>query len=292
MKTVTFQAKDKTLGQGGKGLPIPKNANQIQMPGGADATDRTTEELEQTPLRDPAAVDEQFPTAAHIDSKPGDALLAAKVDLAEQTQAAKPGSLPGVTPFGILQAKDSDFQRLIEIREKELALQFEKWFASNFDKMDVTHKAAARELFGKFYQDRLANLDTNLELTRRIARLKITGPQTKEDLELLYAMEAGLVDTKYLDDLLHPERAIQEQQEAVRQTRFRRGLFNPKRFIRGDNGGFTRGDNAQRATGRTFDIPASSFGVDGTAFSAVGDVDETEEMLNTNFAKTLDMINK
>lgn len=292
MKTVSFQAKDKKLSQGGAGLPIPKNASQIQMPGGKDATDRTEEELESTPLRDHTAVDEQFPTAAHIDSKPGDALLAAKVDLAAQTEAAKPGGLPGVTPFGVLQAKDSDFQRLIDIREKELNVQFEKWFAANFDKMDVTHKAAARELFGKFYEDRLKNLDTNIELTRKIARLKVTGPQTKEDLYLLYALEAGLIDTKYLDNLLHPERAIAEEKELVRQTRFRRGLFNPKRFIRGDNGGFERKDVAKSALGRNFDIPAASFGVDGTAFSAVGDVDQSEEILNTNFEKTLDMLNK
>ena len=262
------------------------------MPGGKDATDRTEEELESTPLRDPGAVDEQFPTAAHIDSKPGDALLAAKVDLAAQTEAAKPGGLPGVTPFGVLQAKDSDFQRLIDIREKEINVQFEKWFASNFDKMDVTHKAAARELFAKFYEDRLKNLDTNIELTRKIARLKVTGPQTKEDLYLLYALEAGLIDTKYLDNLLHPERAIAEDKEIVRQARFRRGLFNPKRFIRGDNGGYDRGDLSQRATGRNFDIPAARFGVDGSAFSAVGTVDDTEEMMNTNFDKTLDMLNK
>lgn len=292
MKTVSFQAKDKKLKQGGAGLPIPKNANQIQMPGGKDATDRTDEELAATPLRDPTAVDEQFPTAAHIESKPEDVLLAAKVDLAAQTEAAKPGGLPGVTPFGVLQAKDSDFQRLIDIREKELNVQFEKWFASNFDKMDVTHKAVARELFGKFYEDRLKNLDTNLELTRRIARLKITGAQTKEDLELLYAMEAGLVDTDYLDNLLHPERVIQAEKEERRQARFRRGLFNPKRFIRGDNGGFKRGETAKLATGRSFDIPAASFGVGGTAFSAVGDVDDTEELNNTNFDKTLDMLNK
>lgn len=292
MKTVSFQAKDKKLKQGGAGLPIPKNANQIQMPGGKDATDRTDEELAATPLRDPTAVDEQFPTAAHIESKPEDVLLAAKVDLAAQTEAAKPGGLPGVTPFGVLQAKDSDFQRLIDIREKELNVQFEKWFASNFDKMDVTHKAVARELFGKFYEDRLKNLDTNLELTRRIARLKITGAQTKEDLELLYAMEAGLVDTDYLDNLLHPERVIQAEKEERRQARFRRGLFNPKRFIRGDNGGFKRGETAKLATGRSFDIPAASFGVGGTAFSAVGDVDDTEELDNTNFDKTLDMLNK
>lgn len=299
MKTVTFKAKDKKLKQGGKGLPIPENANQIQMPGGNNATDRTDAELEATAIRDPTAVDVQFPTAAHIE-KPNkdDLLLAAKLDLSKANQAAQANvpanqrPMPGVTPFGVMQAKDSDFQRLIEIREKELNVQFEKWFASNFDKMDVTHKATARELFSKFYEDRLKNLDTNLEQTRKIARLKITGPQTKEDLYLLYALEAGLIDTAYLDNLLHPERAIEQQKEFVRQTRFRRGLFNPRRFIRGDPGSFIRSDNARLATGRAVAPSAARFGVDGNAFSAVGNVTEVEEQMNTNFDKTLEMINQ
>lgn len=293
MKQVSFTAKDKKLGQGGKGLPIPTNANQIQMAAGEDAQDRTDAELKELPLRDASQVDVQFPTAAHIDSQKGDALLAAKVDLARATQTARgEGALPGVTDFGILQAKDSDFQRLIDIREKELNVQFEQWFASNFDKMDVTHKATARKLFGKFYEDRLQNLDKNLETTRKIARLKITGPQTKEDLYLLYAQEAGLIDTKYLDNLLHPERAIKEVMAQNRQIKFRRGLFNPKRFIRGDAGGHSRASNAAQAVGRTASPAASGYGVDGTPFSAVGNVSATQEVYNTNFQNTLDMINQ
>lgn len=294
MKTVTFKAKDKTLGQGGKGLPIPKNANQIAMAAGPDATDRTEQELEDTPLRDKEAVDEQFPTAAHIDSDPRDPILAAKADLSEanmkaQSEAGVNKPLPGVTPFGVLQAKDSDFQRLIEIREKELETKFEQWFATNFDRMDPTHKAMARQMFGKFYTDRLNNLDTNLEMTKRIARLKITGPETKDDLYLLFAMESGLIDTDYLDNLLHPERVKRNQDEEKRQANYRRGIFNPKRFVGGDWGNKDRWDNAYEAVGRRDPGNTPLFGLNNSPFTVQGDVDATTER-KTNFQKTLSML--
>lgn len=294
MKTVTFQAKDKKLGAGGKGLPIPKNADQIAMAGGKDATERTEDELADTRLRDPSAVDEQFPTAAHIESDKRDPMLALKAELVEdnlkaQEQAGSDKPLPGVTPFGVLQAKDSDFQRLIEIREKELEKQFEQWFATNFDRMDPTHKAMARQLFGKFYQDRLNNLDTNLETTKRIARLKITGPQTKEDLYLMYAMEAGLIDTDYLDNLLHPEKVARNQNDEARQANYRRGLFNPKRFVRGDWGLKNREVNAKAVLGRNNPGSTFGFGVGGSPFTVQGNVSAQGEK-QTNFRKTLSML--
>jgi hypothetical protein len=297
MKTVSFQAKDKKLGAGGKGLPIPKNANQIAMAAGPDATERANETLAETRLRDPSAVDEQFPTAAHIESDPRDPMLALKAELVEdnlkaQKEEGSDKPLPGVTPFGVLQAKDSDFQRLIEIRERELEKQFEQWFATNFDRMDPTHKAMARQLFGKFYNDRLSNLDTNLETTKRIARLKITGPQTKEDLYLMYAMEAGLIDTDYLDNILHPEKVERNQQEEARQKNYRRGMFNPKRFVRGDWGLKDRLVNAKNITGRNTEAQFGNtfrFGTEGKPFTVQGNVSATEEK-QTNFRKTLSML--
>lgn len=290
MKTVSFQAKDKKLGAGGKGLPIPKNANQIAMAAGPDATERKDETLAETRLRDPTAVDEQFPTAAHIDSDPRDPMLALKAELVEKNMKEQgEKAIPGVTQLGMLQAKDSDFQRLIEIREKELEKQFEQWFATNFDRMDPTHKAMARNLFGKFYNDRLNNLDTNLETTKRIARLKITGPQTKEDLYLMYAMEAGLIDTDYLDNLLHPEKVERNQNEEARQANYRRGIFNPKRFVRGDWGLKDRKVNATAVLGRNNPGSTFGFGVDGAPFTVQGNVSAQGEK-KTNFRKTLAML--
>lgn len=290
MRTVSFKAKDKSKG----GIPEQKNANQIAMAAGKDAEERDQDEFQEVPLYSKEDVDEQFPTAAHQDSKPGDKLLAMKAELGAANEAAQKAAdpnkkpLPGVTPLGVMMAKDSDFQRLIEIREKELELRFEQWFASNFDKMDPAHKAMARDTYAKFYNDRLRNLDTNLEQTRRLARLAITGPETKEDLYLMYAKDAGLIDTAYLDNLLHPEKVRENQDKIDRQTNFRRGLFSPKRFLRGASDKFRSGNSAD-ANNRSFAAPASLFGVDGEPFSAMGNVTAVEEK-KTNFQGTLGML--
>ena len=291
MRTVSFKAKDKSKG----GIPEQKNANQIVMAAGEDASERDQKEFEETPLYSKDDVDEQFPTAAFQDSKPDDKLLAMKAELGKANEAAQAAAdpdkkpLPGVTPFGVMMAKDSDFQRLIEIREKELELRFEQWFASNFDKMDPAHKAMARDTYQKFYNDRLKNLDTNLEQTRRLARLAITGPQTKEDLYLMFAKDSGLIDTAYLDNLLHPEKVEDETKAKTRQTNFRRGLFSPKRFLRGAS--HEPREQMSRATNnRSLAAPAAFFGVDGVPFSAMGDVDADQEK-NSNFQGTLGMLN-
>lgn len=270
------------IGAGGKGLPIPANANQIAMAAGPNATERTQAEFQALPVRAPNTVDEQFPTAGLQSSDARDPMMKTKMELeavgrANQQASNVTAPLPGATPLGLMVAQDSDFQRLIDIREKELEKQFEQWFATNFDKMDPTHKAMARKLYEKFYNDRLRNLDTNLEMTRRLARSKITGIQTKEDLKLAYAAESGMIDTDYLENLLHPEKVARNQQEAARQAAFVRGIFNPKRFVRGDWGPNQRPDNSKKILNRTAASPAALFGVDGNPFSVIGDVSSAQE---------------
>lgn len=296
-KEVKFRAKtggkmESKLGAGGKGLPIPSNANQIAMAGGKDATNRTQAQFQALPLRDREAVDEQFPTSAHIDSDPRDELLAEKMELqaagmAQQKAANVANPVPGVTPFGILQATDSDFQRLQDIKDKELDVQFEQWFASNYDKMGPEQKALARKLYDKFYTDRLTNADTNMSLLSKLVRVKITGPKDKDDLMLLFAAETGLIDTNYAENILHPEKAARSQNEAARKKNFTRGLFNPRRFLRGDWGGNERTANSAAFSNRLSAAPAASFGVGTNPFSVAGDglTGQTEQ--NSNFMRIL-----
>jgi hypothetical protein len=298
-RTVKFEAKKKgkvedRLGAGGKGLPIPKNANQIALAAGPDATDRKN--LSTIPLRSKEAVDEQFPTAGQQSEDKEDILLAEKMELQaegmRQQKAANPNAtpVPGVTPFGILQASESDFVRLQKIREKELELQFEQWFASNYDKMGPEQKALARKLYYKFYQDRLHNADTNMDLIAKLVKLKITGPKDRDDLLLLFAAETGLIDTNYAENILHPERAARAQDKAARQNNFNRGLFSQRRLLRGDWGGDKRENNSMGFTGRNTAAPGATFGVGDNPFSAAGPGLTARTEQNSNFANTLKML--
>jgi hypothetical protein len=149
--------------------------------------------------------------------------------------------------------------------------------------MSPEQKQMARELYPEFYQQRLALLDQQVNLQRRLAKLKVEGIKNKEDLLLQYAIEGGFIDADPLENIMHPERVRSAQDKKMRQHNYVRGLFNPRRLPRGDWGPNDRKHNASVLMGR--DPSASVFGADaayelGTGdkgFSAVGLVDAKTE---------------
>lgn len=214
--------------------------NQVVLPVGADGKVRERTELENVPLRDPKTTDEQFPTSGFVNRRnERDEVMTAK--LALQNEEA----LPGVTPFGMLIAKDSDFKWLQEKREQEEYANFQLWFAQNFDKMSPEQKKIARELFPQFYSERLQQLKRTVDLQARIARLKLMGIQNRDDLLLQYAIESGYIDSDPLEAILHPERNA-----GIPEANYVRGIFNPRRLLKGDWGLSPRKHNASAILGR------------------------------------------
>lgn len=290
-KEVKFTAKTKPSVK--KAMKTTVAPNQVIMAPDGEGTPgqvRGDRELEETPLRDPTAVDEQFPTDSLSASDPRDVVMTQKMELQKESEKNKQ---PGVTPFGVLTATEDDLEWVRSKREKELDADFMRWFIENFDKMSPEQKAFAREMYPKLYEERMRLADKQLKLAKKIVDLKINGMRTKEDLMLQYALEAGFVDTDPISNILHPERSDANKNETRRQNAFRRGLLNPKRLPRGDWGPFTRGQNATEATGRS----AAAFGTNkpyhyGTkqAFSAIGPSTSATEK-KTNWQNTVDFLN-
>ena len=190
------------------------------------------QDLAQLKPRAPGEQDVQFPTAGLSAKEDRDALQALKL----QSQTAL-----GVTPFGKLVAKDEDFEWL---RRKEAAYEwanFQSWFAQNFDQMSPAQKAWARKAFPRFYQERQELLKRKTDELYRLAKLKLNGIQSKDDLMLAYAAETGRLDLDDMKNILTPER----QEEEKREAQFQRGLLNPRRFMFGDSGGFFQNDGSQ-----------------------------------------------
>jgi len=256
-------------------IPHTPSPNALSMAGGKEGAERPdvgeAGSLESTPLRDPTAVDEQFPTAALATKDKRDEIMDAKMELQ--------GPL-GDTPFGKLQAKDSDFQWLQKKREQEAYANFQQWFATNFDRMSPEQKALARELFPRFYQERLEELQRQLKMTEKLARLKIEGIKDKNDLILQYAAESGFIDSDPMEHILHPERAEYAQRKDAREARYMRGLLNPRRLARGDWGIRNRKTNAKQLLGRETAAfgahPAFELGTK-SGFSAYGKLDSNTE---------------
>jgi hypothetical protein len=223
------------------------------------------------------AVDEQFPTSGLQDSDPRDEIMTTKLALQNQ-------QTPGITPFGQLQAKDSDFEWLQRKRETEAYANFQQWFAINFDKMSPPQKEMAKKLFPRFYQERLKQLDRTVELQKKLAKLKLLGPEDANDLMLQYAAEAGYIDAEPLHHILHPEEAAKQQNAQRRQLMYGRGLLNPRRLARGDFGQATRKYNAERIFGPDR-IPggtdaAYNLGTGNVGFSAFGNLSSDPAQAN------------
>ena len=263
-RTVKFEAANKAK----KGdIPTTVAPNAVAMGGGQDGAERTQAEFQALPIRDPQATDEQFPTDALTQETEEDKLMSAKLQLG--TPAAG-GAPTGVTPFGRLIAKDSDFEWLNKKREKEAEANLQQWFASNFDKMTPEAKAMARKLWPSFYQQRLALLDKDLNLLREVARQKVTGITSREDLLRQYAMEAGYIDMDRLNNLANPERAALAQNRAVARARYRRGLLNPNRLPRGAETSRSRPYNEKAILNRANASNASNLGAGNMGFNVQG----------------------
>lgn len=265
-----------------KDLTKTAGPNAVNMAAFVERPDNKS--IDEQPLRDNAVVDEQFPTDALGQETEEDVLMTEKLQLQKEFQEA---GKPGVTPFGVLQAKDSDFQWLQKKREQEIEANFQAWFAQGYDRATPEQKKIARELYPEFYAQRMRYLDKQIELQRDIARIKLEGPKTKEDMILLFSIEAGFIDGEPLKHILDPEAAEKAKAKEEQQLRFRRGLLNPRRLPRGDWGTKTREINAQSLTGKKSaglygGTPAyrlgTTVGQTSYGFSAFGDIDEKQEM--------------
>lgn len=136
--------------------------------------------------------------------------------------------------LGQQQFKEQDAEWLLKKIRAAKDADFQAWFAKNYDKSSVTAKAWGREVFPEYYKQRLATLDINLDTLRKLARIKIRGVETPEDVALQYAADQGLLPMEQLQNILH---GGGETGVATQQARFQRGLFNINTFFDGSRVG-------------------------------------------------------
>ena len=274
-KNVEFNAKKAITKDKLDAIEQEATPMQVVLPVNPQANG-TQRNVDAIPLRDPASTAEQFP-ADYSDPDARDRIMTEKLALA---------NAQGVTDFGQLIANDGDFDWLNKKREAEAYANFSLWFAESFDKMSPEQKATAKKLFPAFYAERQRQLKKNAALATKLAELKLFGPETAEDLKLLYAAEAGYIDTDPLENILHPERTLAARTKATAQNRFSRGLLNPNRMPRQDTIQ-DRDTNSQRWRGATGTGAAQPFaaGVSNPAnlaFSSLGYTGGTANPTNQN----------
>lgn len=192
-----------------KRLEDESHPNQVQV------ADVEPDRLDGVPLRAPNTMAEQFPVDL-TKKDPKDEIMSLKMAAITKD---------GITPMGKVEATDEDFKWLAKKAAQREEADFQRYFAQEFDKMDPARKKVARELFPAFYAQREALLKDEVKLLEKIARIKLRGIQTYEDLFLQYMLDTGRLDTTPLQSLLYPEKTI----DKAKQAKFKRGLLNPWR---------------------------------------------------------------
>ena len=106
-------------------------------------------------------------------------------------------------------------------QEKEL-LNFETFIQEYFDLANPIHQKLVRELYPNYFERRLDVIRETLSLQEKLAKVKLLGMQTKEDVFFVYGLING--DIKIPTDVVFNLDAKQKDAK----DNFRRGVFNSK----------------------------------------------------------------
>lgn len=111
-------------------------------------------------------------------------------------------------------------------QEKEL-LNFESFIQNYFDLSNPIHQKLVRELYPNYFERRLDVIRETLSLQERIAKIKLLGMQTKEDVFFVYGVMNG--------DIRIPDQVVFNLDAADRKAaeNFKRGFFNVKKWTQG-----------------------------------------------------------
>lgn len=118
--------------------------------------------------------------------------------------------------------KDID---LLLQRDKELELyQFDNFIQQVFNIFEPSHQRIIRELEPEFYERRWDEIERQINIEKEIAKIKLFGVQTKEDLMFIYALGSGRIKPP-------SKLAFDTTKNEPTYEHIKKGLLNPRRFI-------------------------------------------------------------
>lgn len=127
--------------------------------------------------------------------------------------------------FGQVTASDSDFRWLAKKAKAAEEVDFDDWFGSNFHTNDLATRKFAQEINPGYYDARIENMAKRAKLALRIRAIQLRGPQSDEDLKLVYMFNRGLIELDANWDRIGPPHEGPVD-PAKQQAAFRRQLFN------------------------------------------------------------------
>lgn len=118
---------------------------------------------------------------------------------------------------------DEDVNAILRKRAAVEVAKQEDWFQNSwtFNSSDPNKQRWAQSVFPEYFARREQVIDEQTMLQNALAKIKLRGPRSREDIDLLYAIDMGIVrpDDKSIWNL-----------EGTSLSEPRRGLFNPLRL--------------------------------------------------------------
>lgn len=135
----------------------------------------------------------------------------------------------GTSRFGTVQASDADFRWLADKAKAAEAADFDAWFGQHFDKNDLASRQWAQEVNPDYYKERERLILEKAKMAARVRTIQLRGPQSEEDLMLMWALNTGRVQLDKDWDRIGPVVTDGFQYDALadeQQRIFKRGLFS------------------------------------------------------------------
>jgi hypothetical protein len=123
---------------------------------------------------------------------------------------------------------DEDIAAVLRKRAQFEVGKQEDWFQNTwkFDSSNPTQQRWAQTVFPEYFGRREQVIDEQTLLQNQLAKIKLRGPRTREDIDLLYAIQMGVVEI--------PEGPIfdlgRSANNAADNRQGARGVFSPRRI--------------------------------------------------------------
>lgn len=138
----------------------------------------------------------------------------------------------GRTPFGQAFYSDKDARWLQKKAAVAEAANFDAYFNKEFNKNDLASRQFAQKINPEFYNSREAEMKRRTEVVLKLKGIQLRGPQSKEDLYMLWLIQSGRVVLPKDWDRIAPTFAGTETELKAQQKRtYEQGLIRFPKFL-------------------------------------------------------------
>lgn len=164
------------------------------------------------PRADAASEAAQFP-ARYYEPDERDDYMTLKTQLASTSRPAP--------------VTDEDVAAILRKRAANEVVKQEDWFQNSwsFNSSDPNKQRWAQSVFPEYFARREQVIDQQTLLQNQLAKIKLRGPRSREDIDLLYAIDMGIVE---------PDKNAIYNITGTTLSNPQRGIFNPRRLRIGD----------------------------------------------------------